>query len=257
MARWSDAYKEDSVIFLCVSVEGLHCARYFAQFVGSCINAMMLPNELPSFPIQLGCSGFVVIDHEGTIVTTRTTPKFLDMPEEAFLSVEETLNTLGVVGPQELSGVMKREDEEGVRRSENKNSESLPPKPLPPVGHCEMDQEHGLIDDCLSTLFSEPTRKTLQELRDILQKHFSHEESLLLENEFGVGGVVSAYESHKGDHERLLQNLDSILLASAATNSVSKTDIKTMSDNIYQHGDRFDSLYAKKVSCPSCQKVSS
>ena len=44
---------------------------------------------------------------------------------------------------RKLSGAMKKEDEEGVRRSESKSSESLPLKPLLPVGHCEMDKEHG------------------------------------------------------------------------------------------------------------------
>lgn len=246
MARWCDKYDDDKVAFLCVSVEGLNCARFFAQFVGRCINATMLPNEFPSFPIQLGCSGFVVLDKFGNIVTTRTAPKFLDLPEESFLSVERALDGLGY-------GL--RTEDEDIPRSETKSTESqeIILKPLPPVGHCEMDQEHASIDECLAKLLIEPSKNVLLNLRNILQEHFSHEEALLFENKFGGTGALSAFESHKGDHQRILSGVDAVL--ASATDNISQADIRKMADKIYQHGDRFDSLYAKRVSCASCEKA--
>ena len=58
MAKWSAKYGSN-INFICVSVEGLDVARYFNNFTGSYIDSIIL--EEPPFPVQLGCSGFVVI----------------------------------------------------------------------------------------------------------------------------------------------------------------------------------------------------
>ena len=58
MAKWSSKYGSN-VNFICVSVEGLDVARYFNNFTGNCINSIIV--EEPQFPVQLSCSGFVVI----------------------------------------------------------------------------------------------------------------------------------------------------------------------------------------------------
>ena len=140
--KWSREYG-DSVTFLCISVEGLDVCHYFAKFVGASVNATILPDELPPFPIQLGCSGFVVIDKTGNIVVTRSSPSFLDAGEDAFRAVEKLLSELGIP----IS-----------RKSGQDRKSPVILKPLPHVGHCEMDSEHAEIDKSLAYLVETPTQ---------------------------------------------------------------------------------------------------
>lgn len=247
MAKWCCAYGE-SVTFLCLSVEGLNIARYFNQYTGASMNATMLPNEIPSFPIQLGCSGFVVIDKDGCILTTRSTPSFLDAGEDAFRAVETLLGDL--IGLTEKS-IASKEDHK------NELSEhDLVLMPLPHVGHCEMDAEHAKIDSCLKELVVDTSVENLRKLKTETEIHFQHEEELLAANQFGTTGILSAYESHAADHGRILKNIESILeTAHNGTGKISQTDVTEVASLIHQHGVRFDSLYAKKVSCRSCERT--
>lgn len=249
MAKWSGIYGEE-VNFLCISVEGLEVARYFAQFTGTSINATMLSKEMPAFPIQLGCSGFVVIDKDSRILSTRTEPRFLDEGEGAFRAVETLLAKLGAF-PKSTSEGKGEELRETTKSSSQQQEITL--TPLPYVGHCDMDAEHAEIDTCLKKLVTEPTREIIGELKKVLRDHFAHEEELLVENKFGMSGVLSAYESHVADHQKILKNID-VVLESSPEGSISKMDIIKISTIIHQHGERFDSLYAKKVSCSSCSK---
>lgn len=230
--------------FLCISVEGLDVCHYFAKFVGASINATVFPDEAPSFPVQLGCSGFVIIDKTGNIVVTRSSPSFLDAGEDAFRAVEKLLSELGVDGPT-------------LRKSEQDRKSPVMLKPLPYVGHCEMDSEHEEIDKFLANLVEIPTQNALITLRRVLVNHFSHEEALLREKGFGQpqGGALSAYDSHASDHARIIKEVDAILgLLPTEEDIVPTGMISRLAAMIYQHGVRFDSLYASIVSCESCKK---
>ena len=62
MAKYYLRY-DNSVNFICISVEGFQVAQYFGKyFTGNSINITLLDGEGPPFPLQLGCFGFVVIN---------------------------------------------------------------------------------------------------------------------------------------------------------------------------------------------------
>ena len=238
--KWAREYG-DSVTFLCISVEGLDVCHYFAKFVGASINATILPDEVPPFPIQLGCSGFVVIDETGNVVVTRSSPSFLDAGEDAFRAVEKLLSELGIPI---------------LRKSEQDEKSPVILKPLPHVGHCEMDSEHAEIDKCLAYLVETPTQDAIIALRRVMVSHFSHEEALLREMDFGQpqGGALSAYDSHASDHARIIKEVDAAL-GQPTEGMLPRGMISRLAAMIYQHGARFDSLYSSIVSCESCKKV--
>ena len=88
------------------------------------------------------------------------------------------------------------------------------------------------------------------ELRNVVAKHFRHEEEFLSKIKFGMSGLISAHESHTSDHQRILSILDDILENKMKLDDksiVNKLDVSKIVNIIHQHGERFDSLYAKKV----------
>ena len=246
MAKWSSKYGSN-VNFICVSVEGLDVARYFNNFTGNCINSIIV--EEPQFPVQLGCSGFVVVDQNGNIVTTKSTPSFLDADELAFRGVEKLLSEImNITSVKQNDSNLKSHNE--IVDNENHTMQTNW-KPLPHVGHIEMDDEHKLIDDSLCRLISNPSRSMMIELRNVVAKHFQHEEEFLSKIKFGTSGLISAHKSHTSDHQRILSILDDILEDKMKLDddksNVNKLDVSKIVHIIHQHGERFDSLYAKKV----------
>jgi len=243
MAQWCARYG-NLVSFLCVSVEGKAVAQYFSNFTGSCINATVIPGGIPAFPIQLGCAGFVIIDKDGNMITTRSAPSFLDAGERAFRSVEGTLDTL-------LSKPTSSSDTREViisdHNGEDEKSTEIILKPLPAVGYVDMDDEHGKIDDCLRRLVAKPSTSMVVELKGIIAEHFHHEEQFLMKMDFGSSGLISAYESHAGDHRRILSTIDNVL--NKASQNLCQSDISNIASIIHQHGERFDILYAKESEC--------
>ena len=57
----------------------------------------------------------------------------------------------------------------------------------------------------------------------------------------------STCEGHASDHARILKEVDS-LLAMATESNVSARETSHLATMIYEHGERFDSLYAKIIS---------
>ena len=242
MANWCTRYG-DIVNFICISVGGSAVARYFGRhFTGECINATMLEGEVPLFPIQLGCSGFVVIDQHCNIVTTKSTPRFLDDGQLAFRGVEKLLS--GILGKSVFN--VENHDE-----TSNQHDLILSTKlnSLPHVGYPEMDYEHKLLDECLSKLIANPSRSLMLMLRNLVADHFLHEEEFLLKMNFGTSGVISGHQSHVSDHKRVLSIIDDVLENTVKTedneSNVVDGDVAKIAYIIYQHGIRFDSLYAK------------
>lgn len=212
-------------------MEGLDVCHYFAKFVGGSINATVLPGETPTFPVQLGCSGFVVIDQTGCIVTTRSTPSFLEAGEDAFRGVEAVLSGLDTLP-------FAKPIQQGERSLRKSTEETMASrviiKPLPYVGHREMDAEHAEIDKSLAKLVDFPTEETLLTLMNILQTHFSNEETLLQERKFGQSqrGALSAYDSHVSDHRRILREVDNLQKLASTGSKLPLGEIRRLATTI-------------------------
>ena len=79
MRRWSETYAESEVRFACVCVDGRPedvCAEFQDLYFkdSSVFNAFIREQQdFPTFPSQLGCQGFVVVDARGSFATLRFT----------------------------------------------------------------------------------------------------------------------------------------------------------------------------------------
>ena len=81
-------------VFACVCVEGEYVAREFARlYLHTATNCVVEGPDIPQIPLQLGCSGFVVVDGDGNIVTTKT-KSLLDYGEVAFRDADAKLAVL-------------------------------------------------------------------------------------------------------------------------------------------------------------------
>ena len=146
MAKWDIIYA-GTVSFICICVENLSTALQFGQnHTGTCINAFIRPEDMPSFPVQLGCSGFVVLDSHGGIVTTRSSPRFLDAEQRAFRSVERLLAEKA--GVEHLYTPTVLHEPVATKPTEIEPSSFV----LPRVGHEDMDGEHAAISKSLKLL---------------------------------------------------------------------------------------------------------
>ena len=191
------------------------------------------------------------------IVTTASSPTFLDEGDGAFLSVEESLNAL--LPKSEGNSILQKFNTIAatttmVACESNIFGGEIALKPLPYVGVCDMDAEHHEIDESLRKLVESPSITTLGELKQVVTHHFEHEEDYLRESNFGLSSNangISAMASHVGDHQRILNVIDGILLSEKI---ISQNDIAKVANIIYTHGERFDELYAQKVECQSCKR---
>jgi hemerythrin len=75
------------------------------------------------------------------------------------------------------------------------------------MGISSMDEEHELCDKALRVLREQRTLTALQRVMEVLEKHFAHEEGLMVK--YGFGGSAtdsfSALNSHVQDHKRILE----------------------------------------------------
>jgi len=89
MELWQQKYG-DSATMLCCCVEGKRVAMRFGGRY--CLNGF-LEDDGPSFPAQLGCQGFVVLDADSRFVTLRT-KAWNQYRDEAYQEVENHLAKL-------------------------------------------------------------------------------------------------------------------------------------------------------------------
>ena len=88
---------------MAVCVDGVGVARSFSKmFLRTALNVVVDGGDIPQIPLQLGCSGYVMVDAAGTIVTTKTA-SFLDYDQRAFRDVENRLAPL-LAGPADGGG---------------------------------------------------------------------------------------------------------------------------------------------------------
>ena len=139
---------------------------------------------------QLGCSGFIVVDAKGNFIS-RKTKAFLDYGEEAFQEVEDLVN-------KELRRYEKDDSSKNDKTNSDPPSTALPNSSRvktanhiesidcpPKVGVAAMDEEHEECTAALNAMLKNPSRKSLEETVQVLEKHFQHEEELLRRNGFG------------------------------------------------------------------------
>lgn len=228
--------------FLCVCVESLEVAKLFDRMFGfvHAMNAYIPARTY--FPVgygQLGCSGFIISDSKGNFVSRRT-KAFLQYGEAAFRDVEKILKPLiAQVPPAAPAVTPKRAAEEEEEKKEAAPSkkqkettttneaavvdkEQVDTRP-PILGIASMDDEHESCAEALEALLGDPTKENLVTVLKELQKHFAHEEALMIQHKFGGDPVdsFSGLTSHVKDHKRILnlvqQELDEIQELSCCT----------------------------------------
>ena len=155
MSVWSTKLVE-SAQFLCICTESVQVAVLFRQFVGTSTNCLMDPSAPPTFPAQLGCQGFVIIDAEGKFITTRSA-SFLEISDAAFRDVESKIRA----DQSQLSSLSSRESTTAFQSSSSAPKRARSPSPcvdasinsplevrsLPTVGYSDMDAEHVKITE--------------------------------------------------------------------------------------------------------------
>ena len=83
-------------------------------------------------------------------------------------------------------------------------------EPPPSVGIDAMDDEHEECTKYFNQVIKTPSSDNLRQLFTILKSHFDHEEELMVkydktDNSRNQPSSFSALNSHKMDHERILQ----------------------------------------------------
>ena len=186
------------------------------MYLHTATNCVVEGPDIPQIPLQLGCSGFVVVDGDGNIVTTKT-KSLLDYGEVAFRDVDAKLavllggDSLPVGTAVELTGLSNdafngrrgivTETPAEVRQAgrvavvvdgqaialkrENlvvdaPTRSASPDGDLKKIGHAAMDAEHAAIGQALAELRETRSRDALQIARDEFREHATHEEELML-----------------------------------------------------------------------------
>lgn len=218
---------------MCVCVESLEVALNFHHTIRfeHVTNAYIPSREY--FPVgygQLGCSGFVVSDRNGCFVT-RKSPAYLQYGEAAFRHVESMLAKLLLLSPDEPSTSDERDStakrkrevqtsdkskvgpsivsssDDSEEEKEKETNKKIQPPPL--VGIDSMDDEHKELTMLFNRLLDNPSSTNLMILYEELASHFDHEEQLISQycgnnNNKTNGSSFSAIDSHKRDHDRIL-----------------------------------------------------
>ena len=237
MSAWSDSKNFGSKVqFLCICVESVKIAKLFREFTGNAFNALMDKSAPPSFPAQLGCQGFVIVDAEGKFDTVKSA-SFLELSEGAFRDVENRLNQLN---PSSQSSHIPTIFQPSASRSDEIITSNSRLDWLPAVGFADMDADHEKIVEVLNEFVMTPIGEALKAVRTEFWEHSKNEETLLATLGFGEGGALSALKSHSEDHLRIVDLMDNVLKSA----SISKSDVNNIVRAIYQHAERFDTLYA-------------
>mmetsp|Transcript_3606 Transcript_3606/g.11860 ORF Transcript_3606/g.11860 Transcript_3606/m.11860 type:complete len:264 (+) Transcript_3606:198-989(+) len=260
MELWQRKYGDEATM-LCVCVEGRRVAMRFGGEY--CVNGY-LEDEGPSFPAQLGCQGYVILDAEGRFVTLRT-KAWNQYRDEANQEVEghlarllrreavheatqapkvragDTVQVFGMdVAMNGLVGVVAEAREGTVRLEETTvlipEANVVRAGPLALVAHDAMDDEHATLVQLLSAACREPSRASVLAVRDFFAAHAKHEEQLLAATE--RPGTFSALKTHVADHARVVGIADQAMAAPTLDS------VRGLAAAIYEHADNFDSKYA-------------
>jgi len=191
--------------FLCVCVESKAVAISFHNMFQfeHVVNCYIPSREyMPVGYGQLGCSGFIVSDKDGYFIT-RKSNAYLQYGELAFQHVEAllskliTTDTVTKVIPTTITASLS----ESTTNTTNTEQILLPAS----VGVDSMDEEHKECTDSFNQLLGSPSFCNLKKLYNVLKSHFEHEEELIAKFTSSNNGKFSSLESHKMDHNRILQ----------------------------------------------------
>jgi len=262
MEEWGQKYAGKKVQFLCVCVESLDVARWFAQmFRFQYAKNGYIPGR-DYFPVgfgQLGCSGFIVADGEGNFVS-RKTKAYLDFGDDAFEHVEELIEKL--LPKESQNNKRKSEQVSESTSADNVVEQKVDLSKLPSTGIADMDDEHEDCAVALQALIDKPNISNLQAVVDVLKEHFQHEYDLMKKHGFGgdANSTFSALYSHHKDHERILDlgrkeiqrlnELDKPCKTSKWPPAAAALDPKVaaaIAKAFTVHADTFDSLYIGKI----------
>lgn len=240
MELWARSFPD--VQFLCVCVDHQGVAIQFAEmFQFKQVVNCYIPSRryLPVGYGQLGCSGFIVVNKEGTCFLSRKTRAYLQYGEDAFPHVEEILS-------KELDWSRKDDDQtkkndvsdgevdngkKAQEISEGEEKKCAEALELASVGVDCMDDEHERCADALNSMMKTLDVKELEQVFQELSQHFHHEEVLMKKYKFGNNdgiGAFSPLQSHMKDHQRILavvQNEMERISRSELTNTMSECQV--------------------------------
>lgn len=285
------AFRE-KVKFVCVCVESRDVAHMFQHmFRFRHAHNSYVPGRryMPRFG-QLGCSGYVIADKNGRLVSGKTRSFLDDGPDVAFGHVEAILAALlaeegngnngsnggngGVLEPQLLSPPTRSQGNAGNGNGGNGDTRLSSVELPPSVGVPAMDGEHEECVQSLNDLLQFPTVTNLRQVLHDLQTHFAHEEHLLKAHSFGGGGgggggggdaaqpaSFSALSSHVKDHERILNVARNALSWQEKSTETGMCyvggDLPTVAQKLAKafvaHASTFDALYEGQIPSSSAE----
>ncbi len=156
---------------------------------------------------QLGCSGFVVADGRGNFIS-RKTRAFLEYGEGAFRHVESILaEELKVSHGPKVSKEVSAGSAPSCISMEGRGEDIKASVSVPSIGIASMDDEHDRCARALEDLLEKLSIEALSTAIDEIQRHFRHEEDLLIRYKFGgsVSDPFSALHSHFQDHRTIVK----------------------------------------------------
>jgi hemerythrin len=127
------------------------------------------------------------------------------------------------------------------------------------VGVAEMDEEHGLCAGALDQLQRTRSLDALEQVLQIYQLHFRHEEQFLDKWLYtdqqksaseGFNADASARRTHFADHARMIRAVkDQIQLMRSQPNATLKPNfVSQVLRDFEEHADRYDGSYAERMS---------
>lgn len=248
--------------------------------------------DVPRMPLQLGCSGFVIVDAAGRLATVKTA-SFLDDERRCFRDVEGRLaGLLGDGGENDggfapgdrvvlaglsnaafngRSGVVaatpadvRRAGRVAVAVDGEVLSLRLPNVKAAPaaaidtaamasVGHDELDAEHAAVGDLLDALLATPSAGGLMAAANEFAAHAAHEETLMARARFG--GDPEDGMSAFASHRKDHGRIGA-LAADALKRGVDKENAAAFASAVLRHTENFDAKYAgalaKSAACGPC-----
>lgn len=204
-------------------------------------------------PLMNGLKGYLIRKDESN---PQRFVILLDNGDQVLLksaNFEEIEDTEDQHDQDKQGNVELKEGDDGTQESSNgKDALScLVAQKSPKLGFAQIDEEHEECDQALSQLVQCKTVNALYTFQDTLKRHFEHEEQMMQDADFGnakqsaMNSSFSAYVSHKGDHNGILQLLDSVIQEYTVTKEafVCKDSLLQIVQRFKMHVENYDTLY--------------
>jgi hemerythrin len=274
-----------SIVFLCINVD--EPIQEAISYSWNIINQLQLRYctvgyiESPISFGQLGCSGFIVADPNGTIIMPQS-PAFLQYREQAFGWMHKFLTSLPINAVSSTSNVKVSKNSFVSSTSETEEKTTNDNNSLLDMNRSEcetflnelcvtvqktsiksMDDDHTecfqLLLKIRSTDLVEKKHAihALEEFYQHLIEHFEQEEILMDRCQFGGGRNGMGYNGHTNDHNNILSIVSSYIDTvrqmknSPASSSAHKEWINDkfiihVAKALHHHIQNYDSLYTNE-----------